>query len=173
MAPANGHSSSCGLPPAAGFGLACRRASAAGDGLHRRAAWARRSSTRLAWTSKAPRRLAPTAGFGAVDVSSASEAVFGGLSSSLRCFLPTEEAEKNELSSSSCRRSLSVVLASRPQIWAKEAACATRGAYVCVDRHGTRCVCHTRPRSQKIRSRFFEIQVFCQDFCAPTKRCCT
>ena len=62
MADANGHLSSCGLPPAAGFGLACRRASAAGDGLHRRAAWARRSSTRLAWTSKAPRRLASTAG---------------------------------------------------------------------------------------------------------------
>ena len=115
MAPANGHSSSCGLPPAAGFGLACRRASAAGDGLHRRAAWARRSSTRLAWTSKAPRRLAPTAGFGAVDVSSASEALFGGLASSLRCFIPTKEAEKSKHSSSSFRRGLSVVLASGPQ----------------------------------------------------------
>ena len=64
---------------------------------------------------KGAKATGATAGFGAVGVSSASEAVFGGLSSSLRCFLPTQEAEKNELSSSSCRRGLSVVLASGPQ----------------------------------------------------------
>ena len=57
--PCNGHLSSCGLPPPAGFGLACRRASAAGDGLDQRAAWARRSSTRVALTAKTARRLAP------------------------------------------------------------------------------------------------------------------
>ena len=44
------------------------------------------------------------------------------------------------------------------RIWAKEAACSARGVHVCEDRHGTRCVCHTRPRSQKNRSRFFKIE---------------
>ena len=42
------------------------------------------------------------------------------------------------------------------RIWAKEAACSARGVHVCEDKHGTRCVCHTRPRSQKNRSRFFK-----------------
>ena len=44
------------------------------------------------------------------------------------------------------------------RIWAKEAACSARGVHVCEDRHGTRCVCHTRPRSQKTRSKFFKIE---------------
>ena len=105
----------CGLLPPAGFDLACWRASAAGAGVERRAESARRSSARSALAAKAPRRLAPTAGFGAVDVSSASEALFGGLASSLRCFIPTKEAEKSKHSSSSFRRGLSVVLASGPQ----------------------------------------------------------
>ena len=62
-----------------------------------------------------------TAGFGAVDVSSASEALFGGLASSLRCFIPTKEAEKNKLSISSCSGSLSSCLARVPQNLGKAA----------------------------------------------------
>ena len=143
------------------FGLACRRASAAGDGpgplinvllghaaaplawrghQRRQGDWRPQLGSEL-WTSAPPPRLS-------------LEALQAHYAASYQPRRPRKISTAAALSGEACPwyspRGL--------RIWAKEAACSARGVHVCEDRHGTRCVCHTRPRSQKNRSRFFKIE---------------
>ena len=173
MADANGHLSSCGLPPLLAWILLAGEqaqlevafndvlighaaAPLAWRGHQRRQGDWRPAWASELWTSAPPPRLS-------------LEALQAHYAASYQSRRPRKISTAAALSGEACPwyspRGL--------RIWAKEAACSARGVHVCEDRHGTRCVCHTRPRSQKIRSRFFKIEPRERDFCAPTKRCAT
>ena len=93
------------------------------------------------WTSAPPPRLS-------------LEALQAHYAASYQSRRPRKISTASALAVEACRRAWRGCL----RIWAKEAACSARGVHVCEDKHGTRCVCHTRPRSQKNRSRFFKIE---------------